>query len=51
MLIVLLKDHQETDTINLINFLAISVNLLICTVVKPFAAVFVAYSHAKVSEL
>jgi len=23
------------------------VNLLICTVVKPFAAVYVAYSHAK----
>ena len=32
-------------------FSQFSVNLLICTVVKPFAAVFVAYSHAKVSEL
>ena len=27
------------------------VNLLICTVVKPFAAVYVAYSHAKVRNI
>ena len=26
-----------------------AVNLLVCTVVKPFAAVYVAYSHATVS--
>ena len=47
------SNRQIEDVPDYLSFLMVVlslVNLLVCTVVKPFSAVFIAYAHATVSN-
>ena len=50
---IVFSNRQIEDVPDYLSFLMVVlslVNLLVCTVVKPFSAVFIAYAHATVSN-